>query len=104
MTRGNASDMWNPSDWVLLFGLHPLIQKQYGKQPFLLDKQPESEVLVCSTSVILQVHEQIPHFHTRAMRYRFIQVFGLVTGVKPAVHRELYRQLTGNNSSAHDED
>ena len=68
------------------------------------DEQPENEVLAHSASVILQVQEQIPHFHTRAMRSRFIQVFGLVTGVKPAILREMYRQLTGDNSSAHDEE
>ncbi len=66
------------------------------------DEQPESEVLARSTSVILKVQEQIPHFHTRAIRSRFMQVFGLVTSVKPAILREMYRQLAGDSSSAHD--
>ena len=67
------------------------------------DEQPENEVLARSTSVTLQVQERIPHFHTRAVRFRFIQVFGLVTGAKPAILREIYRQLTGDSSSARDE-
>ncbi len=66
------------------------------------DEQPESEVLAQSTSVILKVQEQIPHFHTRAMRSRFMQVFGLVTSVKPAILREMYRQVAGVSGSAHD--
>ena len=66
------------------------------------DEQSESEVLARSASVILKVQEQIPHFHTRAMRSRFIQVFGLVTDVKPAILREMYRQLAHDSSSAHD--
>ena len=64
--------------------------------------QPENEVLARSRSVILQVQKQIAHFHTRATRTRFIQAFGLVTGAKPAFLQEMYHQLTGDGSSAHD--
>ena len=107
LTRGNNTDTLNPSDKVCLIE-SCCIHTHRGtiwETHFIChvpDEQPENELLACSTSVIVQVQEQIPHFHTQAMRSRFIQVFGLVTGAKPAILRDMYRQLIGDSSSAHD--
>lgn len=48
--------------------------------------------------VIECVKQQIPVFHTIAMRREMFQRFGrLTSSVKPAVMRHIYRALTGEN-------
>ena len=37
---------------------------------------------------------EMPVYHTRAMQSEFIQSFGHVTGVKSAIIREAYKQIT----------
>ena len=51
-----------------------------------------------------QVKQAIPTFHTRAMRRSLMQRYGRVTSnVKPAILRNLYRELTGDMSAATNE-
>ena len=54
-----------------------------------------------SQRTIEAVREQIPTFHTRAMRRSLSQKYGRVApNIKPAVMRSLYRELTGDSSAA----
>lgn len=39
-------------------------------------------------------------YHSRAMRRKFVQCFGLATGCKPAFLREAYHRLTGDRSAS----
>ena len=45
----------------------------------------------------------MPQFHSRAMRQNIMQMFGHVTGVKPAYLREIYRQLAGDATATSSE-
>ena len=57
-----------------------------------------------SQRTIEAVREQIPTFHTRAMRRSLLQKYGRVApNIKPAVMRSLYRELTGDSSAAANE-
>lgn len=48
--------------------------------------------------------EEIPVFHTRAMRRALFTKFGRVSpGMKPAILRAVYRELTGDASVASNE-
>lgn len=49
-----------------------------------------------SQSVILKLQENIPTFHTRAMKKQMFERFDhLMPGVKPAILRHVYKALTG---------
>ena len=57
-----------------------------------------------SQRTIEAVREQIPTFHTRAMRRSLLQKYGRVApNIKPAVMRSLYRELTGDSFAAANE-
>ena len=56
-----------------------------------------------SLAVIEQVKALIPQFHTRTMRKAMFEKFGRISpGVKPAVLRMFYKDLTGDCSASHD--
>ena len=56
-----------------------------------------------SQKVVEQLKPQLPQFHTRAMRRALFTKYGRVTsGVKPAVLRSFYKDLTGDSSAPHD--
>ncbi len=55
-----------------------------------------SEILEHSQSAIEEIKKNIPVFHTRAMKSALIVKFGRISpGVKPAVLRHFYKELTG---------
>ena len=41
------------------------------------------------------IQPALPNFHTRAMRRQFFDNFSLFRSARPAVMKEMYRQLTG---------
>ena len=50
----------------------------------------------CSQATVEKVKQLIPVFHTRAMRSVMFQKFGRISpGIKPAVLRYFYKELTG---------
>ena len=56
-----------------------------------------------SLTTIKQVKPLLPQFHTQAMREAMFEKFGRVSpGVKPAILRLFYRDLTGDCSASHD--
>ena len=61
------------------------------------------ECFQSSLAAIEQVKLLLPQFHTRAMRQAMFEKFGRVSpGVKPAVLRLFYKDLTGDCSASHD--
>lgn len=63
------------------------------------EKGPES--FSQSQQAIDIVKEQIPIFHTRAMRQSLMQKYGRVApNIKPAILRSLYQDVTGDSSAA----
>ena len=59
------------------------------------------ESLSLNQKVISKLTEDMPVFHTRAMRQEFISHFGcLMDGTKPYVLRSIYHELTKDCSSA----
>ena len=60
-----------------------------------------NEALKNSQTVIEEIKEKIPVFHSRLMRKEFINKFGRVSStVKPAVLRYIYHDMTGDSSSS----
>ncbi len=54
------------------------------------------EYLQQSQEVIEEIKKRLPVFHTRTMKATMFQKFGRIThGVKPAVLRHFYKELTG---------
>ena len=47
-----------------------------------------------------ELKQGFPSYSTRVMRREFIQIFGRVTNTKSAFLREMYRQLTGDQSAS----
>ena len=61
------------------------------------------ECFQSSLAAIEQVKLLLPQFYTRAMRQAMFEKFGRVSpGVKPAVLRLFYKDLTGDCSASHD--
>ena len=56
-----------------------------------------------NASVVRKLDVSIPQFHSRAVRQRFICLFGRVASVKPAYLQEIYHQLTGDTSTSSNE-
>ena len=72
------------------------------KHPFGAMHRSE-ECFQSNLAVIEQVKPLLPQFHTRAMRQAMYAKFGRISpGVKPAVLRLFYKDLTGDCSAAHD--
>lgn len=61
-----------------------------------------SDILNRSTEIRDNLLQELPIYHTRAMRAEFILSFGKVTGCKSGLLREAYKRLTGDKSAAHD--
>ena len=56
-----------------------------------------------SQTVIEQTKPQLPQFHTRTMRQALLGKYGKVSyGVKPAILRLFYKDLTGDCLTSHD--
>ena len=53
-----------------------------------------------NASVVHTLNENMPQFHSRAMKRNFVRLFGSVANVQPVYLREIYRQLTGDTSAA----
>ena len=57
----------------------------------------------CSLTITETIKPEIPQFHTRAMQKLFFENFGRVCpGIKPAILRNFYRDLTGDSSASLD--
>ena len=67
----------------------------------LPDSSSPQESLSLNQKIILKLSEDMPVFHTRAMRREFINHFGcLMNGTKPYVLRNIYSELTKDCCSA----
>lgn len=60
----------------------------------------ESDLMQKNDTIKETLRKQFPVYHSRSMRKEFIQHFGRFTGIKSAILREAYRQLTGDRSAA----
>ncbi len=61
----------------------------------------EADLVASNAPVIAKIEEDLPKYHTRVMRKKFINTCSLIcSNVKPAVLRYIYRTLTGDSSSA----
>jgi len=52
-----------------------------------------------NTKAFKEIEPSLPIFHTRAMRKHFFADFSLFCCARPAVLKEIYRQLTGKDAS-----
>ena len=77
-----------------------------GNSHFVWHISPEisiEESFQSSLSTLESIKAEFPQFHTRAMRKALFEKFGRVcTGIKPAILRYFYRDLTGDSSASHD--
>ena len=53
-----------------------------------------------NAKAIRVIQPSLPNFHTRAMRRHFIANFSLFRSARPAIMKEMYRQLTGKGACA----
>ena len=56
-----------------------------------------------NTGVVQKLTDDMPKFHSRAMRQKFVSLFGRMANVQPAYLREIYHELTGDCSAASSE-
>ena len=69
----------------------------------VLVEEAVEEYFKSSLAVIEQVKPLLPQFHTKAMCLAMYAKFGRISpGIKPAVLRLFYKDLTGDCSAAHD--
>ena len=65
-------------------------------------KQPDTSIEAAfanSQTVIEEIKQSLPVYHSRAMRSELIQKFGCISpSVKPAVLRYFYKDLAGSSS------
>lgn len=64
------------------------------------DNASQEELLNENGRVTVEIHKWIAVYHTRAMRNEALRSFGRLWTTKPAVLREIYRQLTGDSSAS----
>lgn len=57
----------------------------------------EEALATGNSSALHKIEPSLPVFHTRAMRKQFFEEMKLFNAAKPAVLREMYRRLTGEN-------
>ena len=57
----------------------------------------EQDMVAGNAKAIREIEPSLPSFHTRAMRKQFFAVFW---SARPAVLKEIYRQLTGKDVNA----
>ena len=56
---------------------------------------PEEGMAAGNANAVRVIQPILPNFHTRAMRRHFFANFSLFRSARPAVMKEMYRQLTG---------
>lgn len=61
------------------------------------DDITEENMAVGNAEAARVIQPGLPTFHTRAMRKQFFHDFSLFRCARPAVLKEMYRQLTGND-------
>jgi len=61
------------------------------------------EIQSKNAGVVQKLTDDMPKYHSRAMRQKFVSLFGRMVDVKPAYLREMYRELTGDSSAASSE-
>ena len=89
----------------MLFCLH-IARNNKGNYHFLWLVSPDSSAdeIQSQNAVLAQtLNADMPKFHSRVMRQKFISLFGRMANVKPAYLREMYHELTGDSSAASSE-
>ena len=56
----------------------------------------EEDMTAGNACAVRVIQPALPTFHTRAMRKQFFNDYSLFCTARPAVLKEMYRQLTGN--------
>lgn len=56
-----------------------------------------------NASVVQRLTDDMPKFHSRAMRQKFVNLFGRMANIQPAYLREMYHELSGDCSAASSE-
>ena len=59
----------------------------------------EGDVLQKNDNISSNLKSTFPKYFTRAMRQEFMTLYGKISDVKPALLREIYRNLTGDHTA-----